>query len=114
MAATRKSPIEAIEPEAHLLLVGERQEIYGQLRHLALKHAAQMGVPLQKVRVFVKQDPEENWKELVFQFCVTASPEKALAFWDNLGHSVQQWQHTLPQSTRRILEEQVAIYVEWS
>ncbi|MBI2919287.1 MAG: hypothetical protein HYY01_15035 [Chloroflexi bacterium] len=58
-------------------------------------------------------DPEEDWKEVVFQIHVAAPAEEALALWDAIGGEIDKWKETLPRSQVNLLCERVGMHVLW-
>lgn len=58
-------------------------------------------------------DPEEDWKEVVFQVGVAASPEEALAFWDQVGDAIDEWKNSLSAQDTDLLCERFSVDVIW-
>ncbi len=66
------------------------------------------------VRISHFDDPEEGDSQLVITQAVDAGPDIALAYWDDLGQSIQRLATTLGPQDMRILSEHIAVNIEWN
>ncbi len=107
------TPPLVVEREVQAHLVKGLAEIHEGLVPLLRDQIASSGLPVDRIGVSVKHSPEDAWREIVFSVFVDVGTEQALALWDSIGADIAEWRVALPTRLRKVLDEQVAVFVEW-
>ncbi|MBI4199434.1 MAG: hypothetical protein HY535_03040 [Chloroflexi bacterium] len=110
----RKGAIQPlVDRDARQLLVGELSRAQHILLPVIVSKTNECRMPLKKIEWSVKSNPEEKWREVVCRVFVAANAPQALAFWDAVGEAIHNWRMREKPLVQRLLDEQVAVFVEW-
>ena len=101
-----------VSQEAQDWLTDDFHAINKHVVRVCAAEAKKMQLPIEKLRLTLKQSWEGEFSELVLQVFVNADVPKSLALWDAIGDAIQHWGEKQPAGLKRLLEEQYAIFVE--
>lgn len=102
-----------ITREARALLTSRLRPIAEGISAIILEKLSQNPIRTRELVLCAFSDPEEDWKEVLFQVGVAASPEEALAFWDQVGDAIDEWKNSLSAQDADLLCERFSVDVIW-
>lgn len=102
-----------IDADASRFLVPESLELRKGLLGLIDRQAAEANLRVNTIRLSVKKDYEEDWDELLFTVFVDTGEDEAMALWESIGDAIMKWRSGISSDPQRILDEQIAVFVEW-
>ena len=101
-----------VSQEARQWLTGDLGLIHQRVSQLCLEKARGMHLPIDNIQASVKRSWEGEFSEVVLQLYVRGNLAQSLALWDAIGDSIQRWGAKQSLKSRRLLDEQYAVYVE--
>ena len=110
--ASFRVPRLRVSQEARQWLTGDLQLIHQRVVQLCLEQARGMRLPIANIQASVKRSWEGEFSEVVLQLNVRGNLAQSLALWDAIGDSIQRWGAKQSLRSRRLLDEQYAVYVE--
>ncbi|GEM_PF-7031032 len=102
-----------ITREARALLTSRLKPIAEGISAIILAKLSQNPIRTRELVLCAFSDPKEDWKEVVFQVHVAASPEQANALWDEVGNAIDQWRNRLSEEDADLLCERFSVDVIW-
>lgn len=114
----RSPVVHAIRPyktlEVSPYLNGDMEKLARVLLTLIEVESGRSWMPVEKLEIGLKRSYEEDWIEVVFRVYVKANAAQAMAFWHAIGSAIDRWRPSLAPLPQRLLDEQVAVFVEWT
>ena len=110
----RRAPRPTYHASVRSMLTDRVKETLGRLLPVMAKAAHRDYIPVERVEVMGFVDPEEDSEEIVVIQLVNTSPEKAMAYCDNLGATIESWTDNLPDRLAEIAQERISIEVQWT
>jgi hypothetical protein len=108
-----EAPDLRIDPDAETDLK-QRESLVRKIIALLRSETRRHQIRSAGVRISHFNDPEEGDSQLVITQKVDAGPDVALAYWDELGQSIQRLADTLVAQDARILSDYIAVNIEWN
>ena len=102
-----------IAREARSYLTGDMERLTRVIFAIIEVESARCWMPVQRVVVGLKRSFEEDWIEIVFRVHVKGNSGQAFAFWDAIGSAIDRCRPTLAAGPQQLLDEQMAVFVEW-
>ena len=102
-----------ISKEAQSTIQGVLTSVFFDVCELIFKER-EIGVPIMKVEVELLKEPESEWEELVLKIQVDLKFDEAMRLWDDLAMKVDKLKNIMPYEKAKVLDEKVALHVEWS
>jgi hypothetical protein len=107
------------EAGSHIDLVAkgipvEHASLIRELIELLQSEARRQSIRSISIHVSRFDDPEEGDSESVVTQKVDASADHALAYWDEVGRTIQSWTATLGDEEARFVLGRVAVNVDWT
>lgn len=95
-------------------LLANNKSLVRELFTLLESEARRRAVRSIGIRIARFEDPEEGDVEAVVTQTVAAGADEALAYWEEVGRSIQSWTATLADEEARFLLERIAVNIDWS
>ncbi|GEM_PF-6541872 len=104
---------EEVKNEAKAHLTPEIRHILQILRAITITKGLQSQISIDSLIVSTFTNYDEGWTQLTYEVNVDALPLQALAFWDSLGLSIDEWKSGLSESLSNLLTEKIVVHVNW-
>lgn len=99
--------------EAKAYLSGDMTRIATGIEGIVRNVAQLAGADVKAISVTTRRFRGAKHRQVKFTIHSDMNPVQALAFWDAIGVRIDDWSSRLTVRTRRILNEETAISVEW-
>lgn len=83
------------------------------LRAIVLSKSAQAQVPIERIRLDLEHDEEENSDQLVLVMHTSVTGVQALAFWNSLDVELDRWLMSIPERDRDMVTNRVGLRFAW-
>lgn len=100
------------DPSVNEALDDSCQVVMRQFANFLKELAENDTIDTEGISVYPFEDFEEK-VEIVFSIQVKASPENAMAFWNRVGSTLEEWLSKQPKNVRDTIRDKFAFDVRW-